>query len=84
MNTKKEIISSRRIRSRVRETQAFLRLGKFQKTMINSGQNITAIYRSFETVKTIGIKQWEKISQNSQANAEIIRELYVNQLEVKF
>jgi hypothetical protein len=83
MNTKKQIIRSRRIRARVRETQAFLRLGKFQQNIVNTGQNITAIYRSLETVKTIGIGKWEQVSQNSINNSEIVRELYANSLEVK-
>jgi predicted nucleic acid-binding Zn finger protein len=84
MTTKKEIIRSRRIRSRVRETQAFSSLGKFQQQIVNTGQNITAIHRSLETVKSIGLGKWEKISQNSINNSEIVRELYANSLGVKF
>lgn len=84
MKTKKQIIKSRRIRSRVRETQAYLSLGKIQRNIVNTGQNITAIHKSLETVKTIGIAEWEKASLNSINNQEIVRELYANSLEVNF
>lgn len=84
MKTKKEIIRSRRIRARVRETQAFLSLGKFQRNIVNSGQNITAIHKSLETVRTLGVKQWEQVSQNSINNSEIVRELYANDQVVNF
>ncbi|MFV5696665.1 hypothetical protein ACM55G_14645 [Flavobacterium sp. LB3P122] len=84
MKTKKSIISSRRIRAKVRETQAFLSLSKIQQEIVNTGQNITAIFKGFEVVKQNGIKYWERYSQNSRNNAEIIRELYGNSLEVKF
>lgn len=84
MKTKKEIIKSRRIRARVRETQAFQSLSKIQQRVVNTGQNITAIYKGFQVVKQNGIKHWETFSQNSRNNAEIIRELYGNSLEVKF
>lgn len=84
MNTKKEIIRSRRIRARVRETQVYLSLGKIPQLIVNTGQNITAIHRSLENVRSIGIKQWEQVSQNNSNNKEIVRELYANGLEVKF
>jgi hypothetical protein len=84
MKTKKEIIRSRRIRARVRETKAYLSLGKIQQRIVNTGQNITAIFKSIETVKNVGIGQWDQISQNSINNKEIVRELYANSLEVKF
>jgi hypothetical protein len=84
METKKQIIRSRRIRSRVRETQVYLSLGKIPQQIVNTGQNITAIHRSLETVKSIGIKQWDHVSQNNSNNKEIVRELYANSLEVKF
>jgi hypothetical protein len=84
MNTKKQIIRSRRIRARVRETKAFLGLTNIQQEIINTGQNITAIHKGLETAKANGILFWEHNSQNSINNAEIIRELYANSLEVKF
>jgi hypothetical protein len=83
MKAKKEIIRSRRIRARVRETQAYLSLGKIPQLIVNTGQNITAIFRSLETVRNIGIKEWEQVSQNSINNKEIVRELYANSLEVQ-
>jgi hypothetical protein len=84
MNTKKQIIRSRRIRARVRETKAFLSLTNIQQEIVNTGQNITAIHKGLESVKVNGILFWEHNSQNSINNAEIIRELYANSLEVKF
>lgn len=84
METKKSIISSRRIRAKVRETQAFTSLTKAQQEIVKTGQNITAIFNGFQAVKINGVVHWETFSQNSQNNAEIIRELYANSLEVKF
>ena len=84
METKKEILKSRRIRAKVKETQAFLSLTKTQQKVANTGQNITAIFKGIEAVKVHGILHWETFSQNSQNNSEIIRELYANSLEVKF
>ena len=84
MRTKKEIIRSRRIRARVRETQAFQSLSKIQQRIVVTGQNITAIYKGLESVKANGILLWEHNSQNSINNSEVIRELYTRSLEVKF
>ena len=71
-------------RKKVIATQVFQNLGKVQQEIASTGQNIKAIHSSFLVVKQQGIKHWEFVSQNSRNNAEIIRELYVNQLEVKF
>jgi hypothetical protein len=84
METKKEIISTRRIRAKVKETQAFLALNKAQRDIVNTGQNITAIRKGIEAVKLNGFLHWETFSQNSRNNSEIIREIYANSLEVKF
>jgi hypothetical protein len=51
--------------------------------MISTTQNLTAIGKSLAVVEKNGVKHWEQHSQNNQNNAEIIRELYMNQLEVK-
>jgi negative regulator of sigma E activity len=84
METKKNSISTRRIRAKVNDTHAFLALNKVQRDIVNTGQNITAIYKGLEEVKTNGVLHWETFSQNSRNNAEIIREIYTNSLEVKF
>lgn len=84
METKKEIIKSRRIRARVKATQAFMGLSKAQQIIASTGQNVTAIFKGLEVVSTHGVLHWETFSHNSVPNAEIIRELYVNSLEVKF
>lgn len=84
METKKEVIKSRRIRAKVKETQAFLSLSKPQQQIAKTGQNITAIHKGIEEVKVHGVLQWETFSQHSRNNSEIIRELYANSLEVKF
>lgn len=72
------------IRKRVRATQVFKKLRPIQQELTCCSQNLRAINNSLFVVKQNGIKHWEKISQNSPNNAEIIRELYANQLEVKF
>lgn len=71
-------------RSKVVATQVYQNLGKIQQQIVSAGQNVKAIRSSFLVVKQNGIKYWESVSQNSRNNAEIIRELYANQLEVKF
>jgi len=71
-------------RKKVITTQVFQNLGKVQQEIASTGQNIKAIYSSLLVAKKRGIKHWESISQNSRNNAEIIRELYANQIEVKF
>ncbi|MBC5840776.1 hypothetical protein H8R23_05105 [Flavobacterium sp. F-380] len=84
METKKEIISNRRIRAKVKETQVFLALNKVQQGIVSTRQNLTAISNGVASVKVNGIVHWETFSQNSRNNSEIIREIYTNSLEVKF
>lgn len=84
MQTKIQPPKNGTIRRRVRATQVFQNLGKVQQEIVSTGQNIKAIHSSLFVVKQNGIKHWESVSQNSRNNAEIIRELYVKQLEVKF
>ncbi|MBC7847230.1 MAG: hypothetical protein H7Y10_12135 [Flavobacterium sp.] len=84
MQTKNKAPKNGTIRRRVRATQVFQNLGKIQQGIVSTGQNIKAIHSSLKVVKQNGIKHWESVSQNSQNNAEIIRELYANELEVKF
>ena len=84
MEKNKTIAKNRRIRSKVKSTATYGALSKAKQMIANTGQKITAIFKSLETVKAIGIKNWELISQNSAVNAEIVRELYINSLDVKF
>jgi len=84
METKIKAPKNGAIRRRVRATQAFNQLRPIQQELVCCSQNLKAINNSLFVVKQNGIKHWEKISQNSHNNAEIIRELYANQLEVKF
>ena len=84
METKIKAPKNGAIRRRVRATQAFNQLRPIQQELTCCSQNLKAINNSLFVVKQNGIKHWEKILQNSHNNAEIIRELYVRQLEVKF
>lgn len=84
MQTKIKVPRSGTIRRRVRASQVFINSNKVQQDILTTNQNLNAINSSLFVAKQNGIKHWEKISQNTHNNAEIIRELYVNQLEVKF
>lgn len=84
MQTKIKVPRSGTIRRRVRTTAVFINSNKVQQDILSTNQNLNAINSSLFLAKKHGIKHWEKVSQNSRNNAEIIRELYVNQLEVKF
>lgn len=84
MQTKIKVPKNGTIRRKVRATQVFQNLGRVQQDIASTGQNIKAIHCSLFVAKQHGIKHWEAVSQNSRNNAEIIRELYANQLEVKF
>jgi hypothetical protein len=84
MEGKKNTAGTRIIRVQVNGTHAFLALNKVQRDIINTGQNITAICKGLEEVKTNGVLHWEIFSQNCKNNREIIREIYTNSLEVTF
>ncbi|MEO8532830.1 MAG: hypothetical protein ABI441_03735 [Flavobacterium sp.] len=71
-------------RRKVQNTQVYLSLGKIQKEIISTQQNLSAIGKSLAFVEKNGIKIWEKVSGNSINNAEIIREIHAKNLEVKF
>jgi len=82
--TKIKVPRSVTIRRRVRATAVFLNSNKVQQDILTTNQNLNAINSSLFVAKKHGIKHWESVSQNSRNNTEIIRELYANQLEVKF
>jgi hypothetical protein len=84
MQTKIKAPKNGTIRKRVRTTRVFRDSNRIQQGIISTNQNLKAINNSLFLVKQKGIKHWETISQNTRSNAEIIRELYTNQLEVKF
>jgi len=70
-------------RKKVQNTQVYQSLGKVQKEIVSTRQNLDAIGKSLEVVEKNGIKHWEQVSQNSPNNAEIIRELYSKNLTVQ-
>jgi len=84
MQTKIKAPKKGTIRRRVRASQVFIKSNKVQQDILTTNQNLNAINSSLFVAKKHGIKHWETFSQNSRNNAEIIRELYANQLEVKF
>lgn len=71
-------------RRKVQDTQVYKSLGKIQKGIVNTRQNLSAINTSLKFVKENGVKKWEQVSENSVNNAEIIREIHAKNLEVKF
>lgn len=71
-------------RRKVQNTQAYKSLGKIQKEIISTQQNLNAIGKSLDFVEKNGVKVWETVSGNSLNNAEIIREIHAKNLEVKF
>ncbi|MFW0737606.1 hypothetical protein [Flavobacterium sp. T12S277] len=72
------------LRRKVHDTQVYQSLGKIQRGIVNTRQNLSAINTSLKFVKEKGVKEWEQVSQNSISNAEIIREIHTKNLEVKF
>jgi len=72
----KKVKAPVRFRDKVKATKAYKDLGKIQKSIYTTGQNMRALENSFTLIQNIGLDKWKKVAQNSHVNALIIQELY--------
>ena len=84
METTTRLPRNKRLKQRVRETQVYKSLNTVQKEMISQTQNVMVIERGLSIIQDAGIQRWKQVSKYSQNNDAVIRELYANELEVKF
>lgn len=74
----------KKFRVMVKETAVYRSLNRVNKDIITNSKNLNSIFKSLKDLKEEGIIKWETSHFNSKKNAEIIRELYINSLEVTF
>lgn len=69
-------------RDKVKATQVYKGLGKIQKSIYTTGQNMRPLENSFQLIKNVGLERWKQVAQNSNVNSQIIQELYTLELAV--
>ena len=72
------------LKQRVKETQLYRGLNAVQKEFLSTSQNVIVIERALFIIADAGITRWQQVSKYSPNNEAVIRELYMNNLEVKF
>lgn len=72
------------LKQRVIETQLYKSLNAVQKELLKTSQNVIVIERALFIIADAGITRWQQVSKYSPNNEAVIRELYMNNLEVKF